>query len=246
MTKAKITVAIAEDNTADMAALKQEVANNPKLKLQLTAVNGYDLLLQFQKLQKDKLPQILLLDINMPIINGLLVTMYCKFIYPSIKIIGVSSHTNNRLVTEVLTEGAVGFITKYFLAKTSILYNAHYNNTDLLDEAITAALKNKQYIDILLVNEPNKIQLSLTTQAIIAKHYSYLQPKHIEFLMLNTSCLDMKKIASLICISIGTAKDYRTFLCKKFNAADRFQLSRICMEVGVVKLALYYDNTMAA
>ena len=60
------------------------------------------------------LPDILLLDIKMPKIDGLLLTQYITFIHPSIKIIGVSSHSNEALVTEVLSEGALGFITKSF------------------------------------------------------------------------------------------------------------------------------------
>jgi YesN/AraC family two-component response regulator len=92
-----LTIAIAEDNPVEMEGLIQHV-NKLGHKLVLTAINGYDLLLQLSKLPTQKLPQILLLDINMPKVNGLIVTMYFTYKYPSIKIIAVSSHTSNTLI----------------------------------------------------------------------------------------------------------------------------------------------------
>jgi DNA-binding NarL/FixJ family response regulator len=88
----------------------------------------------------------------MPKIDGLLLTQYITFIHPSIKIIGVSSHSNEALVTEVLSEGALGFITKFFLKRESAVYQGTYGNRNILFEAMDAALDNKEYIDSLLFN----------------------------------------------------------------------------------------------
>jgi DNA-binding NarL/FixJ family response regulator len=92
-----ITIGIAEDNPLEMEGLKEHV-NKLGHKLVLTAINGYHLLEQLSKLPTQKLPQILLLDINMPKVNRLIVTMYFAYKYPSIKIIAVSSHTSDTLI----------------------------------------------------------------------------------------------------------------------------------------------------
>jgi DNA-binding NarL/FixJ family response regulator len=240
-----ITVAIAEDDAPSMRALQHEVAALG-YKILLTAPNGKDLLQQLQKLKADKLPTVLLLDINMPYVNGLLVTTYCSLKYPSIKIVGVSSHTNERLIREVLAEGANCFISKYFLTKDSVVYQTYLKHRNVIQEAIQSALKGEKMIDELIVNEPNKIGTSVATKQVIAVNYHHLKPKLIEFAILNAAELSFNDIASLMNVSYASVKDYCKTLCAQFNVADRHELTIKCMQFGIIKLAVYYDDTMAA
>ncbi len=238
-----LSIAIAEDNAEEREKLIKQVVQLGYT-LQLVAVNGYDLLEQLQVLPTHKLPHILLLDIKMPRINGLLVTMYCAFKYPTIKVIGVSSHTNEQLVTHVITEGASAFITKYFLTPASIVYADNYGNTHLLQLAIDAVQKGELFIDKLLVNHPEKIQQNISTNTIIQKKYPQLKPKHREFIILNAAGLSLTEIALLMQISKHTVKDYNTILCQMFNVDNHHQLVQACFEQGIVKLAVYFDESM--
>ncbi len=240
-----LTIAIAEDNAAEMEGLKQQVT---KLgyQLVLSAINGYDLLQQLLKLPTNKLPHILLLDINMPKINGLIATIYCAYKYPSIKIIAVSSHTNDTLITEVITEGAVAFITKYFLTPKSIVYYDNYGSTNVLQIAITAVQNGQLFIDKLLINHPESIKRTIATSTIIAKQHSYLKPKHREFAVLNAAGLSLQEVAALMHMSVNTIKEYSALLCKLFGVENHHQLVNACFAHGIVKLAMFYDNTMAA
>ena len=240
-----LTIGIADNNTAEREGLIKQVALLGH-KLLLTAVNGYDLLEQLLKLQTEKLPKLLLLDINMPKINGLIVTIYCAFKYPSIKIIGVSSHTNDQLITEVVTEGASAFITKYFLTPNSIVYKDNYGTTNVLQIAIKAVLEGQLFIDKLLINNPATIKPTPTTASIIATHHKYLKPKHIEFAILNAAGLSLKEISHLMHTSVNTVKDYNELLCKRFGVANHAQLALACIQHSIVKQATYYDNTMVA
>ncbi|MFY7899564.1 MAG: response regulator [Chitinophagaceae bacterium] len=238
-----LSIAIAEDNAEEREKLKKQVIQLGYT-LQIVAVNGYDLLEQLQVLPTQKLPQILLLDIKMPRINGLLVTMYCAFKYPSIKVIGISSHTNEQLVTQVITEGASAFITKYFLTPSSIVYTDNYGDANLLQLAINAVQKGELFIDKLLVNYPENIQRTISTNTIIQKKYAQLKPKHREFIILNAAGLSLNEVALLMHISKHTIKDYNTVLCKMFAVDNHHQLVHACFELGIVKLAVYFDNSI--
>lgn len=240
-----LTIAIAEDNTAEREGLIQEV-HKLGYQLVLTAINGYDLLQQLLKLPTNKLPDILLLDINMPKINGLIVTTYCAYKYPSIKIIAVSSHTNDTLITEVITEGASAFITKYFLTPKSIVYYENYGTTNVLQIAITAVINGQLFIDKLLINHPESIKRTVATCTIISKQHPYLKPKHREFAVLNAAGLSLQEVAALMHMSVNTIKDYNAILCKQFGVDNHHQLVHVCFAHGIVKLAVYYDNTMVA
>lgn len=238
-----LTIAIAEDNPVEMEGLIQEV-NKLGHKLVLTAVNGYNLLEQLSKLPTHKLPQILLLDIKMPKINGLIVTMYFANKYPSIKIIAVSSHTNDTLIAEILTEGASAFITKYFLTPNSVVYKNVYGTSNVLQLAIEAMQNGQLFIDKLLVNNHNDIKTTVATSAIIEKHYSSLKPHKREFIILNGADLSFLEIAILMHATENTVKEYSSILCKKFGVKNRYLLTQACFAHGIVKQAVYYDSTM--
>ncbi|MDI9365125.1 MAG: response regulator [Flavobacterium sp.] len=236
-----LTIAIAADNAAEMEGLKSEVV---KLGHQVvfTATNGYDLLKQLSKLLLPKLPKVILLDVKMPKINGLIVTIYCAYKYPSIKIIAVSSYTNGTLIVEMFTEGASAFITKYFLTPNSVAYKNVYGAANALQLAIEALQKGQLFIDRLLVNNPNDIKKTVPTSAIIDKYYNFFKPKHREFVILNASGLKLAEIALLMNTTVNTLKDYNTIFCKLFNVNNHHQVAQVCVQNGIVKQALYFNN----
>lgn len=237
-----VTIAMAEDNATHRGLLKNEIATNG-YKLLFDAVDGKDLL---RKLQSAKvLPQVLLLDIQMPYVNGLAATTYITFKYPSIKIIGVSSHTNERLVSEIISEGATGFISKHFLTKDSIIYIECLKDINILQNAIDTVLQNKRFVDKLVVNDPDDLDLSMSTQQIIEVNYKYLKPRLVEFAILNATDLKIKDIADLLCVSYDAVRKYYKQLAKEFKVTSSEKLAKACMENGIVKFASYYDKYMS-
>lgn len=87
-----LRIAIAEEEEKHLKAIIKEVTAYKKNEINIVSNNGYELLMALQTVKQ--LPDILLLDIKMPKMDGLLLTQYISFKHPSIKIIGVSSHSN--------------------------------------------------------------------------------------------------------------------------------------------------------
>ena len=175
-----LRIAIAEDEERHLNPLLKEVTAFKKNEINIVAKNGLELLMSLQNTKH--LPDILLLDIKMPKIDGLIITQYITYYYPSIKIIGVSSHSNEALVTEVLSEGAIGFITKFILNKASAIYFGTYGNRNILFEAMEAALDNKEFIDSLLFNQRDSIKKSKSTKTIINENFANMPKPHIHLL----------------------------------------------------------------
>lgn len=140
----------------------------------------------------------------------------------------------------------MAFITKYFLAPNAFIYTDNYGTANVLQMATNAVVNNQLYIDKLLVSDPTTIKRTPTTASIIATHYKHLKPKHIEFAILNAAGLSLLDIAALMHTTVYTVKDYNALLCKQFKVANHFQLALACMQRGIVKQAVYYDNAMAA
>ncbi|MEO0066012.1 MAG: Response regulator uvrY [Bacteroidota bacterium] len=236
-----LRIAIAEDEERHLTPIIQEVSAFKKAQINIISKNGFDLLMSLKTVKH--LPEILLLDIKMPKIDGLLLTQHLTFIHPSIKIIGVSSHSNEALVTEVLSEGACGFITKFLLNKASAIYQGTYGNRNILIEAMEAVLDNKEYIDSLLFNQSGSIKKSKSTKAIIRENFENLPDTQIEYLILNAANLSHTEIAKIMNKSLASVKNYFNLLSAELNVSTRSELVYYCTTNGIVKHPKFYDKS---
>lgn len=235
-----LRIAIAEDEERHLNSIVQEVSSFKNTQISIVSKNGFELLMSLKSVKH--LPDILLLDIKMPKIDGLLLTQYIRFKHPSIKIIGVSSHSNEALVTEVVSEGAIGFITKFFLTRESAIYQGTYGNRNILFEAMEAVLDNKEYIDSLLFNQRDSIKKSKSTKSIIRDNFINIPNTHIEYLILNAANLSHTEIAKVMNKSLASVKNYFNLLSAEFNISTRSELVYYCTTHGIVKHPSFYDN----
>lgn len=235
-----IAFGLVEDNERFRKLIKKEISKLNDSTLVIDVVDGYELLLKLNVAKK--LPDILLLDIELPKIDGLLLTSYISQVYPSIKMIGVSSHSNKALVTEVLSEGAISFISKHFTSPESAIYKHTYGNRNSFKEAIDQTILNNTYIDDLLFNKGKELKLSTSTNQLINKKFPELTSIHKQFLLLNAAALSYQEIALVMNKSLPTIKKYLSFLLDKFEVKNKVELVTFCIKNGLVKLPSYYDQ----
>lgn len=235
-----IVFGLVEDNERYRSLIKKEISKIDDSKLIIDSANGYELLLKLNNAKK--LPDILLLDIELPKIDGLLLTSYISQVYPSIKMIGVSSHSNEALVTEVLSEGAISFISKHFTSPNSAVYKQTYGNRNVFKEAIDQTILNTSYIDDLLFNKGRELKLSTSTNLLIKKTFPELTLIHRQFLLLNTADLSYQEIASIMNKSLPSIKKYLAYFLNKFELKNKAELITCCIKNGFVKLPAYYDQ----
>jgi len=233
--------AIAEDNERYARLLQKEVLLIPNSTTIILAKNGYELLLHLNKAKQ--LPTILLLDIEMPKIDGLLITSYLNLKYPSIKIIGVSTHSNKELAIEVLSEGAIGFISKHFLQKESAIYITTHGNKNIFLDSIESALIGESYIDKLVFNYDGNITYSKSTKTNRLDKVPQLNETLTEFLLLNAAELSFEEIASIMNKSKASIKHYSDQLSQLLEVKKRSEIITYCIKHGLVKLPSYYDKT---
>ena len=155
-----IEILIADDRCLIVETIKAVLEREPEMKIVGTAVNGRAAIAQARKLQ----PDILLIDIEMPIVNGIIATKYISEHLPNIKIIILTSHKSQKYLTQALQAGASGYLLKDSLIKD-------------LKQAIYSLGKGYSYIDAkLLTQQVNKIQ-----KTKIVKHQqkiTYLKKYH--------------------------------------------------------------------
>ena len=102
-------IVIAEDNFFLAKAAQEKLSFYDEFKIKFFAENGQDLI---QKLEKDAHVDLILMDIEMPLMNGIFATEFVKNRYPQIKILILTVFDNDENIFNALTAGADGYLLK--------------------------------------------------------------------------------------------------------------------------------------
>jgi len=104
-----IKVAIVDDNSFLIHAIKEKLSFFKDIQVKYTAANGSDLL---QKLEEDHIIHVILMDIEMPVLNGIETTQIVKQKFPQIKIIMLTVFDNDEHIFNAIKAGADGYLLK--------------------------------------------------------------------------------------------------------------------------------------
>lgn len=104
-----VRIAIADDNFFLTKVIEEKLSFFNELKLKFTAVNGQDLV---EKLKQDSIVDLILMDIEMPVMNGIEATEEVKKKYPHIKIVMLTVFDNDENIFNSIKAGADGYLLK--------------------------------------------------------------------------------------------------------------------------------------
>ena len=210
----KIKIAIVDDHKLVSKALENMISFNPNFEVLLTCYNGQDLLDKLQKAQK--IPDVILMDINMPIKNGIETTAIVSKLYPNLKVIALTMEDNESTIIKMLTAGAKGYLLKDM--SPDILFDAidivHHKGIFYTDLVTQSLLKIK-------TEEKQMLDLAET-----------LKERELEFIKLACSELTYKEIAEKMFLSPRTIDGYRDSVFVKLNVKTR---------VGIVLFAIKHN-----
>ena len=194
----KILIAIVDDHTLFRSGVCGLLSEFEELKVVFEAGNGQQLQ---QMLLTHTLPQVVLMDINMPVMDGYDTTRWLKERYPQIKVLALSMFEDDKAVIKMIKCGASGYVLKESKPK------------DLL-EAIKTIHSKGVYINELV---SGKLIRSVTEDEAAPG----FTKKEIEFLKLCCSELTYKEIADKMFVSPRTVDNYREALFQKLNLKSR-------------------------
>jgi DNA-binding NarL/FixJ family response regulator len=199
------SVVIVDDHTLLSHAIGEMVNNFQKFKVLYTCKNGQELVDKFSESPKF-VPDIVLMDINMPIMNGIETTEWVTKNHPSVSVMGLSVDDVDETIIKMLKAGAVGYLLKD--SDKSVLENG------LLEIVKNGYFHTKNITNLLLRfsyggEEIKKIKLS---------------NKQTEFIQLACSELTYKEIAEEMCVSPKTVDGYRDVVFSKIGVKNRIGL----------------------
>jgi len=208
-----INIAIVDDHTLfrnGVAALMNEFE---ELNVLFGAGNGEQMQ---QMLMKSPLPDIILMDINMPVMDGYKTTAWLKEKHPKIKVLALSMFDDDVAVIGMIKSGACGYVLKESKPREVL-------------EAIKTIFSKGVYINELV---SGKLLHSIVNQ----DNAPPLSSKEVEFLKLCCSELTYKEIADKMYVSPRTVDNYRESLFQKLNLKSRTGLVLYSIKSQLIQL----------
>lgn len=216
----KIKIALADDHVLlrhGLASLLKELGFD----VLFEADNGSELL---QKIETHSLPDVVLMDINMPLMNGFETTLLITKKYPAVRVLALSMYDDENTIIRMLRNGAKGYILKdsepaeLKQAILSVNTKGFYHS-----ELVSGTLLNI----VNHLDDPSYAGL---------KESAGLSDKEIEFLKFLCTDLTYKEIADQMDLSPRTIDGYRDLLFEKIKVKSRVSLVIYAIKNGIVLL----------
>lgn len=211
-------VALIDDHSLIRNALGELISRFEEYEVTHQASNGQEFI---SGLQPDNLPDIALIDINMPVMDGFQTAEAISKDFPSIKIMALSVEDEEESIIKMLRCGAKGYLlkdsdTQDLRFALNELNAKGYYHSDLVANTLLASLNG----DKKVVKIPDI-------------HY---QAREFEFLQMACSEFTYKEIADKMCISPRTVDGYRENLFYKLDVKSRVGMVLFAIKNGIVQI----------
>lgn len=206
-----ISVMIVDDHPIVRNGLKNMLLAFDDLEMVGEAENGQAAL----DLCRQISPDVILMDIMMPGMDGVQATRSILERFPQVKIIMLTSYPTDELVKKSLAAGATGYILK---------------NASI--DALASAIRSAYYGKMILAPEATKALIRITSSP--PKPGNDLSKRELEVLALIVEGLSNDEIAKQLLISPATAKHHVAICIQKLGAANRAQAAALAVKLGLV------------
>jgi DNA-binding NarL/FixJ family response regulator len=199
----KYSLVIVEDHTLLSQAIAGVVDKFESFKVSYQCKNGTEIVEQFKS--KNNIPDIVLMDINMPIMNGIETTKWINDNHPNVNVLALTVEEDENTILKMIRAGAKGYLLKDVDKKTleiallKIMETGSYHS-DLVTSALMNSITGKNQLDISL------------------------KENEIEFLKWLCTELTYKEIAEKMNLSPKTIDGYRDNLFVKLEVKNRIGL----------------------
>jgi two-component system, NarL family, response regulator NreC len=210
------SVLIADDHAIVRAGLRALLAEEATFELVGEAAGGVEAI----ELVEKSNPDVLILDLSMPDLDGISVTRRIKPQFPNLKILILTLHEDEALLKEAIKAGAAGYILKR-AAEAELI------------SAIRTILRGELYVDPsmvrVLLEEPRNLQINQKKMA------EALTQRETEILRLIVEGYTNRQIGQELNISMRTVEGHRANISDKLGLHSRVELVRYARQNGLIE-----------
>ncbi len=210
------SIAIVDDHLLIAKAIGSVIGQFPNYQVLYEVENGSELTDRFR--QKKNIPDIVLLDISMPVMDGFETAAWLKQHHPGVKILVLSMQGDDESLVKMIKAGAIGYLNK----------NVHPAE---LEKALDALIeKGFYYPDWATSRVLHALATSDNNDSV------KLSEREIEFLKYSCTEMTYKEIGEKMFCSARTVESYRDSLFEKLSVKTRVALALYAVKSGLHKL----------
>jgi len=210
-------IAIADDHRLVREGIIR-LLTSLKYTVQFACENGEEMV----KYCREHQPDIVLMDINMPVMDGISATMEIREICPDTRVIALSMFDDDLSLIRMMKAGAKSYIPKEAPA-------------DELDKAIKSVFE-KGYYYSEFVSERLINSIGVKQEDNLEKLLNSFSDREVEFLKYSCSGLTYKEIADKMCVSPRSIDGYRDALFEKLEVRSRVELAIFAIKYRIVQI----------
>jgi two-component system, NarL family, response regulator LiaR len=215
----KIRVMIADDHPLVRDSLNMHLKDQPDIEIVGEAEDG----LQAVQLAGELLPDVIIMDISMPRLNGLDAIRKIKTQWPDIEVLVLTVHDDTEHILKILEAGATGYLTKNILGKKLI----HAIHAVMSGESIFSdEIKNRLLIHAL--RYPLKPAIPTIGEILTARE--------MEIFQLVARGMSNKQIAQEMNLNLRTVKGHFVSIFSKLNVNSRTEALVTGLRIGLITL----------
>jgi DNA-binding NarL/FixJ family response regulator len=226
----QITVLLAEDHTIVRQGLRLLVEADGDIGIVGEAKTGREAV----QMNREFHPDVIVMDIAMPLLNGIEATRQILKAFPATKILILSAHSDLEYIEQVVKAGALGFLIKQ-------------SSGDVLAKAIRQLHQGKTFFTPSIAKQlKDGFQKSTAGIGLRKKNDHQLTSREAELLQLIAEGHVNKQIAGELNISIKTVEKHRQHLMEKLDIHDIAGLTRFAIAAGIIESSVQSTVARAA
>lgn len=212
-----IRIMIVDDHTILRQGLVRLLEDQPEFKVVGEATNGRMALEKALTLK----PDIIIMDIAMPVMNGIEAAKRIKKHLPKTKIIILSMYSHEHYIHELLETGISGYLLK------------DSSGRDIIN-AIQAAMKNETFLSPSISKKVMDTYLSPRKGLSREERFKQLSNREREVFQLIAEGLSTRQIAETLYVSVSTVKSHKIKIMEKLGIDSPFRLVHFAIQLGLV------------
>lgn len=214
-----IRVMVCDDQVIVCEGLQLILDSDPEIEVVAVAHDGAEALALIPKGK----PDLVLMDLKMPFMNGIIATRKIREQYPEIQVLVLTTYDDDEWVFDAIRSGAAGYLLK------------DTPPVDLIS-AIKGTIKGMSYVDPAVTG---KLLSDISSRSLPKKPQTHfdLSERETDILKLLAQGLSNADIAGRLYISEGTVRNYTSAIFRKLGVSDRTQAAVIALRYGLVDLS---------
>jgi DNA-binding NarL/FixJ family response regulator len=213
-----VRVLICDDQTVVREGLAAILSTDDDIEVVGLARNGEEAL----ALAAEDHPDVVLMDLNMPVVNGVQATQRLRLKHPAVRVLVLTTYADDAWVIDAIRAGAAGYLLKD-------------TRRDDLVAAIKGTAEGKSFLDPTVAGRlMRQMVAEPAVRAVAVGHVEALTERELDVLRLLAQGYSNPEIAQKLHLAAGTVRNYVSTILQKLDVGDRTQAAVVALQRGLI------------